>query len=296
LLNVDPDAGLEGCRWEWCGQTDRGVSAVGTGGELVHATYARSNGILPPLNQVYAQSPILPSLCVSHAECDTNIFLHAEPRCRCNVHGAVQLIGEHNFCNLYELDPAKQLTSFQQHILCVDISPLGSGNMHVFDLVGTVFLYNQMRHIMAVLLLTGAQFKLPSVISTLLNIRWWMCYKVRTACGLRIKHRGGHHTTWARACLASVGPRLPPACFAQLASAVLSYLSPDLSSCPPTLVLSSSPFVRQDLTMSHFATCALKPSDRPSLVGRCHKCMPPSKPASQHCACCSQFAEGKSHR
>jgi tRNA pseudouridine38/39 synthase len=86
------------------------------------------------------------------------------------VCGVVQLISEHNFCNLYKLDPANQLTSFQQHILCTDISPLGSGNMHVFDLVSTVFLYNQVWHIMVVLLLTGAWFELPSVISTLLNV------------------------------------------------------------------------------------------------------------------------------
>jgi tRNA U38,U39,U40 pseudouridine synthase TruA len=86
------------------------------------------------------------------------------------VCGVVQLISEHNFCNLYKLDPANQLTSFQQHILCADISPLGSGNMHVFDLVSTVFLYNQVWHIMVVLLLTGAWFELPSVISTLLNV------------------------------------------------------------------------------------------------------------------------------
>lgn len=41
--------------------------------------------------------------------------------------------------------------------------------MHVLDLVGTAFLYNQVRHIMAVLLLVGARLESPSVISALLN-------------------------------------------------------------------------------------------------------------------------------
>jgi tRNA pseudouridine38/39 synthase len=50
------------------------------------------------------------------------------------------------------------------------LSPLGSGDMHVSDLIGTVFLYNQVWHIMAVLLLIGMQFELPSVISALLNV------------------------------------------------------------------------------------------------------------------------------
>lgn len=42
--------------------------------------------------------------------------------------------------------------------------------MHVLDLVGTAFLYNQVRHIMAVLLLVGARLESPSVISALLNV------------------------------------------------------------------------------------------------------------------------------
>jgi tRNA pseudouridine synthase len=50
------------------------------------------------------------------------------------------------------------------------LSPLGSGDMHVSDLIGTAFLYNQVRHIMAVLLLIGVRFESPSVISALLNV------------------------------------------------------------------------------------------------------------------------------
>ena len=42
--------------------------------------------------------------------------------------------------------------------------------MHVLDLVGTAFLYNQVRHIMAVLLLVGARLESPSVISALMNV------------------------------------------------------------------------------------------------------------------------------
>jgi tRNA pseudouridine38/39 synthase len=41
--------------------------------------------------------------------------------------------------------------------------------MHVLDLVGTAFLYNQVRHIMAVLLLVGARLEAPHIISALLN-------------------------------------------------------------------------------------------------------------------------------
>jgi len=87
---------------------------------------------------------------------------------------AGQLVGEHDFRNLSKLDPAKQLTSFRRRILRADISPLDDGgrrcDMHVLDLVGTAFLYNQVRHIMAVLLLIGARLESPSVISALLNV------------------------------------------------------------------------------------------------------------------------------
>jgi len=87
--------------------------------------------------------------------------------------GAARLVGEHDFRNLCKLDPAKQLTSFRRRILRADISTLDGGdddvNMHVFDLVGTAFLYNQVRHIMAVLLLIGARLESPGVISALLN-------------------------------------------------------------------------------------------------------------------------------
>jgi tRNA pseudouridine38/39 synthase len=76
------------------------------------------------------------------------------------------------------------LTSFQRRILCADISPVGNDNtnhhyhygsgghcdMHVFDLVGTAFLYDLVWHIMAVLLLIGTQLESPSVISVLMDL------------------------------------------------------------------------------------------------------------------------------
>jgi len=96
---------------------------------------------------------------------------------------AGRLVGEHDFRNVSKLDPAKQLTSFRRRILRADISPLdnddddhnnneavGHRNMHVLDLVGTAFLYNQVRHIMAVLLLVGARLESSSVISALMNV------------------------------------------------------------------------------------------------------------------------------
>ena len=237
---VDPEGGLEGCRWERCGRTDRGVSAAGQ----VVSLYVRSsnrpstttsssktttatavdtreeedasddppppldahpqnpspsaearereraairylhtlNGILPPSIRVYAWAPVAPTFSARFS-CRTRHYKYFFSARNLDVDamraGAARLVGEHDFRNLCKLDPAKQLTSFRRRILRADISPIDTNRdhdnndikdtMHVLDLVGTAFLYNQVRHVMAVLLLIGARLESPNVISALLN-------------------------------------------------------------------------------------------------------------------------------
>ncbi|KZS95394.1 tRNA pseudouridine synthase [Sistotremastrum niveocremeum HHB9708] len=79
-----------------------------------------------------------------------------------------RLLGEHDFRNLCKLDPSKQITNFRRVISRAEISSVSS-DMMVFDLIGTAFLYNQVRHIMAVLFLIGGGLESPSVMSSLLN-------------------------------------------------------------------------------------------------------------------------------
>jgi len=254
---VDPEGGFEGCGWERCGRTDRGVSAAGqvvslyvrssnrrsvsspktseeggatdpdlaaegasgggaSGSDAPRAsldtpappppagegaTKASStttttmetardirylhtlNGILPPSIRVYAWAPVAPSFSARFS-CRARHYKYFFAARNLDVdamrNGAARLVGEHDFRNLCKLDPAKQLTSFRRRILRADISPLlllddddrhrhCRQGMHVLDLVGTAFLYNQVRHIMAVLLLIGARLESPSVISALLN-------------------------------------------------------------------------------------------------------------------------------
>ncbi|KAH9020031.1 pseudouridine synthase [Lactarius pseudohatsudake] len=208
---VDPDGGLEGCGWERCGRTDRGVSAAGQVVTLYvrssnrrSATPAKASGdgaldnddapapptvperdirylhtlnaILPPSIRVYAWAPVASSFSARFS-CRTRHYKYFFSARSLDVDamrdGAARLVGEHDFRNLCKLDPAKQLTSFRRRILRADISHIvvggGSTHMHVLDLVGSAFLYNQVRHIMAVLLLIGARLEVPSVISALLN-------------------------------------------------------------------------------------------------------------------------------
>ncbi|KAI0291546.1 pseudouridine synthase [Russula brevipes] len=134
------------------------------------------NGILPPEIRVHAWAPVAPTFSARFS-CRVRHYKYFFSARDLDVDamrtGAARLVGEHDFRNVCKLDPAKQLTSFRRRILRADISPLvgggGGGGMHVLDLVGTAFLYNQVRHIMAVLLLIGAQLESPSVISALLN-------------------------------------------------------------------------------------------------------------------------------
>jgi tRNA pseudouridine38/39 synthase len=251
---VDPEGGLEGCGWERCGRTDRGVSAAGQ----VVSLYVRSsnrpssssssatveetsagregenaengaddvpplqqtvtpeaslsltgiteggvktappaeqqtslknflrylhtlNAILPASIRVYAWAPVAPAFSARFS-CRARHYKYFFSARNLDVdamrNAAGRLVGEHDFRNLSKLDPAKQLTSFRRRILRADISPLddhsneegGRRDMHVLDLVGTAFLYNQVRHIMAVFLLIGARLESPSVISALMNV------------------------------------------------------------------------------------------------------------------------------
>ncbi|CAA7262643.1 unnamed protein product [Cyclocybe aegerita] len=88
---------------------------------------------------------------------------------------AERLVGEHDFRNLCKLDAQKQITSFKRKISRASITPLESndsenGRMYVFDLVGSAFLYHQVRHIMSTLFLVGSGLEPPSMITELMNV------------------------------------------------------------------------------------------------------------------------------
>ncbi|KAF8556764.1 tRNA pseudouridine synthase [Imleria badia] len=134
------------------------------------------NRVLPPTIRVLAWSPVSPDFSArfncqhrhykyffTAHDLDTAIMQHA----------ATALVGEHDFRNLSKLDPAKQITDFRRRIMKADIvlvSGQGDNAVYVLDLVGSAFLYHQVRHIMAVLFLVGAGLESPSIVPTLLNV------------------------------------------------------------------------------------------------------------------------------
>ncbi|KIK64933.1 hypothetical protein GYMLUDRAFT_39337 [Collybiopsis luxurians FD-317 M1] len=232
---IDSAAGYDGCGWEKCGRTDRGVSAAGqvislwVRSALVRGTTSKAsiaasdpsemgeessmlddgfgslnlhddhenaapipkvsrpefdyvsllNRVLPPTIRMLAWSPVSDTFSARYA-CKYRhykYFFSSEnldiPKMR---DAASRLLGLHDFRNLCKLDPGKQITIFDRKILRADIDPVEpspgvASPMYVLNLVGTAFLYHQVRHIMAVLLLVGRGLEHPSVVSSLLNTR-----------------------------------------------------------------------------------------------------------------------------
>jgi tRNA pseudouridine38/39 synthase len=132
------------------------------------------NRILPPTIRVLAWSPVTPTFS-ARFKCRRRhykYFFSSEGLDLSLMRdGAQRLVGEHDFRNLCKLDPAKQMTIFHRRILRAEINPVaGERDVCVLDLVGTAFLYHQVRHIMAILFLIGTGLEHPSVVSSLLNV------------------------------------------------------------------------------------------------------------------------------
>ncbi|KAJ3991520.1 pseudouridine synthase [Lentinula boryana] len=192
---IDPAAGYDGCSWEKCGRTDRGVSAAGQVISLWVRTplstpprtskpeldyVAILNRVLPPTIRILAWSPVSPTFSARFAcKCRHYKYFFSSERLDISKmrDAASRLLGLHDFRNMCKLDPAKQITIFDRKILRADIDPVdpstsaATSSMYVLNLIGTAFLYHQVRHIMAVLFLVGRGLEHPSVVTSLLNTK-----------------------------------------------------------------------------------------------------------------------------
>ncbi|KAF8904764.1 pseudouridine synthase [Gymnopilus junonius] len=237
---VDPEAGFDGCGWEKCGRTDRGVSAAGQVVSLwvrsafpweddelhrvqedvekaaeaekteddglsgiddgfgslglsdepssntsirkaviqEHDYLAMMNRLLPATIRVIAWSPV-PTSFSARFSCKYRHYKYFFSSMHLDIPAmqaaASRLVGEHDFRNLCKLDAQKQITSFRRKITRATVEPLegeegGNGEMHVFDLIGSAFLYHQVRHVMAMLFLVGSGLEPPSIVTELMNV------------------------------------------------------------------------------------------------------------------------------
>ena len=200
---VDPEAGFEGCEWDRCGRTDRGVSA---GGQVVSlwirsalgvdqiegassppsaspttmTTTAKEefdyvytmNRILPPTIRVIAWSPVA-STFSARFSCRYRHYKYLFAPDNLSIplmqDAASRLVGEHDFRNMCKIDPAKQITVFKRRVISAHLEQLDDG-LYVFNLVGSAFLYHQVRNIMAVLFMVGSGLEKPSIVTKLMNV------------------------------------------------------------------------------------------------------------------------------
>lgn len=142
------------------------------------------NRVLPPTIRIIAWSPVASSFS-ARFNCKYRHYKYFFTSTNLNISAmrdaAERLIGENDFRNLCKVDASKQITSFKRIILRADIEPCSldassenvpepaNPDLYVFNLIGSAFLYHQVRHIMAVLFLVGTGLESPSVVSSLLN-------------------------------------------------------------------------------------------------------------------------------
>ena len=85
---------------------------------------------------------------------------------------ANELVGDHDFRNFCKLDGSKQIENHSRRVLKAYFveSEAGPEGMVVFNLVGTAFLWHQVRQIMAILFLVGSRLENPAMVGELLNV------------------------------------------------------------------------------------------------------------------------------
>lgn len=98
---------------------------------------------------------------------------------------AARLVGEHDFRNFCKVDGSKQIENHRRRVLKAIVRPDddrelsafdshtarqdGAGDAFVFELIGSAFLWHQVRHIMSVLFHVGHGWEAPDIVSRLLH-------------------------------------------------------------------------------------------------------------------------------
>lgn len=175
-----------------CGRTDKGVSAM----SQVISLYVRSNlnekeqmdtecdakeiqyvnnlnHILPDDIRVSAVSLRPPKGFDARFSCQYRHYRYLFHRDGLDVakmnEAAALFVGEHDFRNFCKLDGSKQITNYARNIISAKIIQL-SEEFYCFDLIGSAFLWHQVRCMMANLFLVGQGLEDASLISNMLDV------------------------------------------------------------------------------------------------------------------------------
>lgn len=142
------------------------------------------NQILPPSIRMLAWCPVKPDFS-ARFNCRSRHYKYffeslPPPAAPLDIlrmqEAASRLVGEHDFRNFCKLDGAKQIQSHCRRVKSATISQAnhptreGEQPLYVLDLVGSAFLWHQVRHMMAILFLVGQGLEKVDIIDALLNV------------------------------------------------------------------------------------------------------------------------------
>ncbi|KAI5970289.1 DEG1 [Candida margitis] len=175
-----------------CGRTDKGVSAM----NQVISIKLRSNLTLEEQQDSVNDEKEIDYLTIINANLPSDIKIHSiclhpppdfDARFSCkNRHyrylfkssnldielmnqAAGYYQGQHDFRNFCKLDGSKQITNFERFIYSSKIIHLENG-LYCFDLIGTAFLWHQVRCMVAILFLVGQHLEKPEIVLELMDI------------------------------------------------------------------------------------------------------------------------------
>ena len=135
------------------------------------------NAVLPASIRILAWSPVGPCFS-SRFSCIYRHYkyvFHPIPRLSIPLmqEAADLLVGEHDFRNFCRLDGSKQILNHSRRVVQAWFQEQEAGEgrrMVVFNLIGSAFLWHQVRHIIGILFLVGSHLEAPSVVSELLDV------------------------------------------------------------------------------------------------------------------------------
>lgn len=133
------------------------------------------NGVLPPSIRVIAWTPVDHEF-DSRFSCSYRHYkypFHLDPSLDLGLmrQAADTLVGEHDFRNFCKLDGSKQILNHSRRVVKTYFDETeASGGMVVFNLIGTAFLWHQVRHVIGALFLIGRGLEDVGLIRELLDV------------------------------------------------------------------------------------------------------------------------------
>ncbi|CAI1970494.1 hypothetical protein SEUBUCD646_0F00610 [Saccharomyces eubayanus] len=187
-----PSMVLQDFQFSRCGRTDKGVSAMNQVISLKVRSNLTDDEQLDPandnkeipyvqiLNQLLPDDIRISAVCLrpppgfdARFSCTRRHYKYVFNGRHLDItkmsKAASYFLGENDFRNFCKLDGSKQLTKFKRTIVSAEILPV-SDTFYCFDLVGSAFLWHQVRCMMAILFLVGQTHEEPEIVLRLLDI------------------------------------------------------------------------------------------------------------------------------